>query len=160
MAAGMRSSTVLAIVASIAFAGSCGGAADSQPQQVSLEEFRRLGWIVGKWEGSGGAYPSFFEDYEWLDDSTMRQRNFPDSTFAAASDSSWIEWRGGRVANRSASSRSEGMLVAADSVQFRRAGATLGGYTWTKNSADQWTARIHAATEGGAETVYVLRRVQ
>ena len=46
------------------------------------------------------------------------------------------------------------------SVHFVREGAARGGFTCTRQSADQWTATLHASTPGGNETVYVMRRMR
>ena len=71
-----------------------------EPAPVTLEQFRQMQWIVGSWRGSGGAYPSFFEEYHAVDDSTIQMRALSDSTFRAATDSSWIEFRNGAIRKR------------------------------------------------------------
>lgn len=127
---------------------------------VTLVQFQELRWLSGAWRGSGGAYPAFFEEYRVLDDSTIVMRSFPDSTFTRASDSSNIEWRSGVVVNRSANSASIAIELSGTSVHFAREGATRGGFTFSRQSADQWTATLHASTPGGSETVYVMRRMR
>lgn len=124
---------------------------------ATLAQFRELRWLVGQWRGSGGNYPSFFEEYRLVNDSTIQMRAFPDSTFSAPNDSSIIEFRNGRITTRGG--RNVAVDIAAGRVKFMREGATGGGYTWERNTGDQWTATLHPQRPDGRATVYVLRRV-
>ena len=133
-------------------------AAQRRAAPATPAQFRELRWLSGKWRGSGGAYPAFFEEYRVVNDSTILMRSFADSTFRGATDSSWIELRQGIVATRSDRAPSVAIELSADRVRFAREGSDRGGFTWTRVSADQWTATLHAVTPGGAETVYVMRR--
>ena len=136
------------------------GGQQRTPPRVTLVRFQQLRWLSGAWRGSGGAYPAFFEEYRVLNDSTIVMRSFPDSTFTRASDSSSIEWRNGVVYNRSARSASIAIELSGTSVHFVREGAARGGFTFNRQSADQWTATLHASTPGGSETLYVMRRMR
>jgi len=127
---------------------------------VTLDEFRQLQWIAGSWRGSGGAYPTFFEEYRVIDDSTIQMRSFSDSTFSAATDSSMIEFRDGAVQSRGEQRTYTAIALAADSVRFAPPGAAIGGHTFTRKSADEWTATLHPWSRDGQPTVYVMRRVQ
>lgn len=129
-------------------------------RRTTLAEFRQLTWLVGSWRGSGGNYPAFFEEYRVIDDSTIAMRSFSDSTFRTATDSSTIAWRNGIVLKRGSGQPSVAIAVSANHVQFRRPGATGGGFTFTRDSAERWTATLHPATADGRETVYVMRRVR
>jgi hypothetical protein len=155
----------LSVVVAVLLFGLVGVALPLAAQQqtaprVTLAQFQELRWLAGAWRGSGGAYPAFFEEYRVLNDSTIVMRSFPDSTFTRASDSSSIVWRNGIVFNRSARSTSVAIELSGTSVHFVREGATRGGFTFSRQSADQWTATLHASTPGGSETVYVMRRMR
>ena len=126
---------------------------------VSLEEFRQLQWIAGSWRGSGGAYPAFFEEYRVIDDSTIQMRAFSDSTFSVATDSSWIELRSGAVQSRGVDRTYIGVGFGPDSVRFAQPGVAMGGHTFTRTSADEWTATLHPSRADRQPTVYVMRRV-
>jgi hypothetical protein len=127
---------------------------------VSLNDFQQIQWIAGRWLGSGGAYPAFYEEYRVVDDSTMQMRAFPDSTFSAATDSSWIELRNGEVRKRGDNRAYVVIVLSADSVRFAQPGMTLGGHTFTRVSADEWTATLHPSSPGGQATIYTMRRIQ
>ncbi len=141
--------------------------ADSTPAEavapaatVTLDQFRQMQWIVGSWRGSGGSYPAFFEEYRAVDDSTIQMRALSDSTFSTATDSSWIEFRNGTVGKRGNDRDYVVVGLSADSVRFARPGQASGGHTFTRVSADEWTATLHPSNAGGQATVYVMRRVQ
>jgi hypothetical protein len=138
-----------------------GGAAPA-PAAVtaSLDQFRQLQWIEGRWLGSGGAYPAFYEEYRVVDDSTIQMRAFSDSTFSTATDSSLIELRTGGIRSRSGNSESIVVGLSADSVRFARRGSASGGYTFTRVSADEWRATLHPQSAGGQTTIYVMRRMR
>jgi hypothetical protein len=131
-----------------------------QPQRTTLAQFQELRWLSGAWRGSGGGYAAFFEEYRIVNDSTIQMRAFADSTFRAATDSSTIEWRNGMVFNRGSGARSIAVEVRPGSIHFMREGASRGGFTFARVSADQWTATLHPSTADGHETVYVMRRVR
>lgn len=135
-------------------------AAQRQAAPATLAQFRELDWLSGRWRGSGGAYPAFFEEYRLINDSTILMRGFADSTFRAATDSSWIELRKGIVSKRGERAPSVAIELSTGRVRFAREGSERGGFTWTRVSPDQWTATLHPVTPGGAETVYVMRRMR
>ena len=141
--------------ASLIVLGACRAASQSPAATVTREQFKQLEWIAGSWRGSGGAYPAFFEQYRFVSDTTILMRAFADSTLRTATDSSVISWRGGGI-------HSGGNVVvefSPTSVRFSQPGATAGGYTFTRVSADEWTATLHPAKAGGQATVYVMRRI-
>lgn len=127
---------------------------------ASLDQFRQLQWIGGRWLGSGGAYPAFYEEYQVVDDSTVQMRAFSDSTFSTATDSSWIELRNGGIRSRSGNSESIVVGLSADSVRFARPGSASGGHTFTRVSADEWKATLHPRSAGAQPTIYVMRRIR
>ena len=136
--------------------------AQNSAQRVTLAQFKKLDWLTGSWRGSGGNYPSFFEEYRVINDSTIGMRSLSDSTFRTATDSSVIELRNGVISSRGGGGSffSDAVAVTDTSVRFMRRGATTGGWTWTRVSANEWRATIHAASAGGRETVYVMKRVE
>jgi hypothetical protein len=127
--------------------------------KATRTSFKRLQWIVGSWRGSGGAFPSFFEEYRLVNDSTIQMRAFSDSTFRTATDSSMIEFRNGGISSRNARSSYVAIEVTPTSIRFIRPGMTTGGHTFSRVSADEWKATLHPAASGGAAVIYVMKRV-
>jgi hypothetical protein len=134
-------------------------AQQAAPVHATLEQFKRLGWLAGAWQGSGGAYPAFFEEYRVVDDSTITMRSFKDASLSKVSDSARIEWRNGVVSHRHSDGTDVAVELTASTVHFVPEGATRGGFTFNHQSADLWTATLHSAKEGGHETIYLMRRL-
>ena len=134
-------------------------ATQAPPASVTRQQFRAWTWIEGTWRGRGGNYPSFFEEYRFINDSTLRMRSFSDSTLRLATDSSLIEWRAGNVQSRSGGSTTPAVTFTPTSVRFMPPGATAGGYTFTRVSNNAWTATLHPRKAGGNETVYTMKRI-
>ena len=126
---------------------------------VSLDQFRQLQWLAGSWHGSGGSYPSFYEEYRIVDDSTMQMRGLSDSTFTTATDSSWIEYRNGAIRKRGVDREYVVVGISADSVRFARPNQPGGGHTFTRTGAAEWIATLHPSAAGGPPTVYTMRRI-
>lgn len=148
------------LVAVLAAALPClGTRAAAQPAAsapISREAFASLRWLQGRWVGSGGGFAAFFEEYAVLNDSTIEQREFPDSTFTRPSGTSTIEWRGGTVLKRRGDRVQSALVrVSGDTARFESVAAGRGGFTWIRLSATRWRAILDGR---GAPTVYVLER--
>lgn len=139
--------------------GSVTACARGQAVKATAGQFQQLRWIDGQWRGSGGAYPSFFEEYRFINDSTIRMRAFSDSTLRVVTDSSTIEFRNGTIQSRSARSVYDAIELTATSIRFARRGATGGGHTFARVSTEEWTATLHPATSDGQATIYRMRRI-
>jgi hypothetical protein len=121
------------------------------PAPVSLDQFQTLHWLEGTWRGTGPAVNPFYESYRYLNDSTIRSFNYPDSTFAEARDSGTIAWRSGQVT--SGDSGVSWVATRFDSLSLRfdpQRGAT-NSFTWTLESPTQWTALLEWRDSTGAE---------
>lgn len=122
--------------------------ADPRPVTVTRTQFAGLRWLEGAWRGSGGSYAAFFEDFRWLDDSTVARRTFADSTLQEATETSEMVLRNGMLYTvRNGTRGAPAVLLSGDSLQFGP--RTL----WVRRSNDHWTAIL-----GGGRVVYELRR--
>jgi hypothetical protein len=115
---------------------------------VTAAQFQGLRWLEGVWRGSGGDYPSFFEDFRWTDDSTVDRHTYADSTLARVTETSQLLLRDGRLHQaRNGTLRGGAVLLRGDSLRF------ASGVLWIRRSNDHWTAIL-----GGGRVVYELRR--
>ena len=131
-----------------------------QPAAVSAEQFASLSWLIGDWRGSGGQYPAFYESYRLLNDSTIEQRAYPDSTFATATETSEIALRSGSIQSSSGGTvRNVVTRISGDSVFFARPNRAGGTFVWVKGPDGRWTAILDGAG-GAAPTVYEMRRIR
>jgi hypothetical protein len=131
------------------------------PGMYSLDDFSRLRWLEGRWRGTtqDGTNP-FYEEYRFLNDSTIAKYSFADSTFAKASDSSQVKLRGGLI-------RDEGLTASWQVTRLDSAGADFAPdrgatnyFTWTPASPTSWTATLRwTDKQGRPQTVeYVLHK--
>lgn len=132
---------------------------DETAAPTTLADFQSVRWIEGSWRGSGGQYPSFFEEYTFLDDSTLRRRTYADSTWSVVNDSADFVLRGGQVSQVSGSESRVMTRFSGDTVIYRPGPGGRYGYTWVRISDTEWQAILDPASPGGAPTVYVLRKV-
>jgi hypothetical protein len=120
----------------------------TDPIPVSPRAFASLGWLEGVWRGAGGGVDAFFEDFRWVDDSTVLRHSYADSTLAEVTETGEIRLRGGLAHQwREGRQRAGVVLLRNDSLQFSS------GVLWIRRSNDHWTAIIDQG-----RTVYQLRR--
>ena len=123
--------------------------------------FGALEFLVGRWQGTGSGGLSsagaFFEEYSWLDDSTIVQRTFANASFTTPTDSARLSWRGGVVAWLQSGGNPLHALELSESraVFGQQSGAPV---TLQRESADQWRVLIPSGP-GGQPSSYTLRRV-
>jgi hypothetical protein len=137
-------------------------AAQQAPLRVSAAQFRALHWLEGRWRGSAPAAAPFYQEYAFLDDSTLTTRTFADSTFARVTDSSEVRLRGGEVVSQSGPRR--WALTAIDSarVRFTPVAHAHNAFTWKRESTDAWTATLRWPARIGRRTrtvIYQMVRV-
>ena len=149
----IRASLMVAGVVVLACTSSPG---EAQGRRTTVEEFKQLQWLAGTWRGSGGNYPSFFEEYRVVDDSTIAMWSLKDSTLVAEGDSSRIELRGGLVYSRGEGPGAVATELTSTRVRFLPVGRSGGGWSWERISPDEWKATLH----GARETVYVMKRIK
>ena len=108
---------------------------------VVPQMFRTLDWIAGRWRGSDSTKLVFYEEYRFVDDSTIAMRSFSDSTFSRATDSSRIALRSGRVENVSANATWVATLFNGNSVHFAPVRGARNRFIWER-APTGWTARL------------------
>lgn len=131
------------------------------PGTYTTTEFQRLRWLDGRWRGRTEDDKAFFEQYRFLDDSTIAMHAFADSTFTQASDSSRILLRGGTVVSQSASARWVAERLDTLGVEFAPDSGATNYFAWSKESPNSWTATLRwMDKEGKARRVaYALQRM-
>lgn len=123
---------------------------------VTRGAFASLSWLSGRWVGSGGGYAAFYEEYRFLNDSTIEQRTFPDSAFSTPDGVSTIEWRAGAARKiRRGAAETRIARVAGDTVRFEPLVPGRMGFTWIRVSANEWRAILDGRN---GPTIYALRR--
>lgn len=104
---------------------------------------------------------TLFEQYRFLDDSTIAMHAFGDSAFAQTKDSSRITLRGETVANESGSARWVAVRLDTLGVEFGPERGARNHFAWSRESNSRWTATMRWMDERGRSrsAVYTLERV-
>jgi hypothetical protein len=138
-------------------------AMDSQvaaaPVHFTLAEFGHLRYLEGTWKGTMANGNAFYESYRFVNDSTIDKGGHTDSTFKTKSDSSRIVFRNGVVLD-SGSSVYTAEKLDSTMVDFRASPSYH--FTWTREGADAWTARLFSKQPDGTDrvTMYPMKRVR
>jgi len=152
----LTAAALAAVAAAMAFAAAPLAAQQDAP--ITKAAFASLRWLEGRWVGSGGGYAAFHEEYVFLNDSTIEQREHADSTFGVPRRTSTIEWRAGRVLKRrDGRAETQVVRIAGDTARFEPVVAGRGGFTWHRVADGHWRALLDRA--GATPVVYDLRRV-
>lgn len=137
-------------------------AASPSAERYSVADFRQLRWLEGRWRGRLPDSGYFYEQYRWLNDSTIVMHAFADSTFARATDSARISLRDGVVANEGATARWVAARLDSASVDFVPARGASNSFSWVRASPNEWTAMLHSTDREGRarHTMYPMERVK
>lgn len=123
-----------------------------------LQAFQGNAWILGRWRGAGfgrlASVGEFHEEYVLVNDSTVLMRSYERAPFQAATDSTWFEYRSGRI--RAVPTRGSTRFVT------RVAGDTIfwsgAGVRYVRISETLWRALIPMPGTAG-EHYYEMRRM-
>ena len=131
--------------------------------KFGFEKFRHLRFLEGRWRGSMSDGKPFFEEYRFLDDTTILKLDYPDSTFAKASDdSSRIVLRDSTVANEGKTSRWVASRVDSLGADFVPHFGATNTFTWAKESPTKWLATLRWTDRNGQpqSVVYPMVKVR
>lgn len=130
------------------------------PGTFTLDDFRRLHWIAGRWRGTMPDGKSFYEQYRVVNDSTIEMSGHTDSTFAPSTDGSRIMLRDKRVVSESATSRYVATRLDSAGVDFTPERGR-NAFTWARESDARWTATLRwTDAQGQPQTVvYPMQRI-
>lgn len=130
------------------------------PGTYTLDDFRRLRWLDGRWRGFMADGKTFYEQYRVVNDSTIVKHSFADSTFTNQSDSSRVQLRGGRISDESANSTWVVTRLDSTGVDFAPQRNATNYFTWAQESPTAWNATLRWTDNGGRpqSVVYALHK--
>jgi hypothetical protein len=133
----------------------------AQPGTYAGVDFQRLRWLEGRWEGRMEDDSRFYEQYRFVDDSTIVMHSFKDSTFIQPTDSSRITLRGSTVASEAASARWVAERLDTLGVEFAPDRGATNYFAWSRESPNAWTATLRWVDRDGRvrRVAYALQRV-
>jgi hypothetical protein len=126
----------------------------------TVDDFRRLRWMDGRWRGFMADGKTFYEQYRIIDDSTIAMAAFADSTFSKETESSRVQLRGGTVSNDSRTARWVATRLDSTGIDFAPHHGASNHFTWAQESPTAWNATIRwTDKEGRPQTVvYALHK--
>ena len=165
ISAGRMMLVVIAVVAckprDVAIVDSASTVDTAAAGTFTITDFAKLHWIAGRWRGFTPNGDKFYEEYRWVNDSTIVKYGFPDSTFAKASDSSHVQLRGGTVADESIRSRYVATRLDSSGVDFAPVRGARNSFTWALEAPTRWNATLRWTDAAGQpqSVVYALHRM-
>jgi hypothetical protein len=137
--------------------------AEIAPIQVSADQFKSLKWLEGKWRGTLNDTMPFYEEYRFMNDSSIATISYVDSTMKPPKDSGKIELRAGVVANGRIGGERWYVLTAIDSVSahFEPRGNASNAFTWRRESDRSWIATLGWRGPTGTQNqrIYAMKRL-
>jgi hypothetical protein len=118
--------------------------------------FQQLRWLEGTWRGSDERQQGFVEDFRMIDDSTIQIVYFADSTMADSLGAASIAFRAGEIVHRVGPGLWHATSVEQHAVHFVPRERARYGFTWSRESEDEWTATTH---EADGATVHHMERI-
>lgn len=133
----------------------------AQPGTYAGADFQRLRWLEGRWQGRMEDESLFYEQYRFVDDSTILMRSFKDSTFTQPTDSSRITLRGSTVASEAGPARWVAERLDTLGVEFAPDRGATNYFSWSKESPNAWTATLRWMDRDGRarRVAYALQRL-
>ena len=131
------------------------------PATFTLDDFRRLHWLDGRWQGFMADGGKFYEQYRVENDSTIVMTSYPDSTFGTAEGTSRITLRNTQVTSESATSRYVATRLDSVGVDFAPDKGARNAFTWARETDSKWTATLRWTDKDGRPqtTVYALHKI-
>ena len=146
--------SALALLPVAARAQSAPAPAAPAARRWTLEQFRSLRWLEGRWRGQLPNGGFFYEERAFTDDLTLATRTFAgDSTFTSVRERGEVTFRGGVIA--SGGGRRQVISLDVSHVLFVSAGSA-GTVRFDRRSNDHWTATL--SSSGAPDVVYEMHR--
>jgi hypothetical protein len=134
---------------------------NSEPGHIDTDDFRRLNWVLGSWQGTTPEGTVYFESYRVLNDSAIQMYLHANSASGPQVDSARIYLSDGRIYTDSRAGRWVASGVADSGILFlplpagRFAPATR-RIRWTLTDSLAW--RIDAE-DAGINRTYTMQRL-
>lgn len=138
--------------------------AEAQPGQprtaFSTAELAKLKWLEGTWQGTTANERSFYERYQFVNDSTIEITYFGDSTMTRATGTGRVYLSAGRIFHTFGPGLWAATHVDESGAYFVPQANAHNTFSWSFRSRDAWTATARMGMSGQEHvTVYEMRRI-
>ncbi len=158
---------VLAVIAVVVASASVSATASAQSQRIlpkarfGAGDLKKLRWIEGRWSGSAPGQKPFFEQYRFVNDSTLEISYFGDSAFTRTNGGGRVYLSVGRVYHVSGPSLWGASHIDADGAFFVPERNASNSVSWSFQGPDIWIATLRSSATGQEQvTVYQMRRIK
>lgn len=131
------------------------------PIQITVADLAKLRWIEGRWMGSGGGVPTFFERYKFENDSTLLVETLADETGSKVTEESRFELKDGHFGHSEAESGSVATAFDGNSITFSPLGKSRNSFRFQRETASSWKAILNWVDKDGVakERIYTMDRL-
>ena len=113
-------------------------------------DFKKIQWLEGAWRGSGEGTDPFFERYHFTNDSTIEIEFFSDAGLQNLTRKETIELVEGEIRyGKSTASRLDDKSIDFEAKDY--------SFSWEKESADVWIARLYSPAREGRKLTRLYR---
>ena len=131
------------------------------PLQMTVADLAKLRWIEGRWMGTGGGVPTFFERYKFEDDSTLLVETLADESGSKVTDVSRFELKDGHFGHSEGESGSVATAFDGNSITFSPLGKSRNSFRFQHETTGKWKAILNWVDKDGVakERVYTMDRL-
>ena len=128
-------------------------------EAFTINDFKKLKWLEGKWEGTAAGEQPFYEQYQFLNDSTLAMLYFKDASFTGKPDTGWVYLKEKNIVHRSGNALWKLTSLKEKEIVFEPINVKR-GFVWRKENNDQWDAVLDMQNKEGqvAAKTYTLKR--
>lgn len=126
-------------------------------KEFSQSDFQKLRWIEGTWRGSDGGKEFFYEGYRFLNETAIEIVFYTDASLTKISGKGMVKLSEKAIINGDESSSWISTSLDERSVHFAPKRNVRNSFSWEKESADVWIARLIDTDAQGRRTEKVYR---
>jgi hypothetical protein len=157
----------LILVGAMVFLAATTTCGQTQPsrekKEFSKSDLQKLRWIEGTWRGSENGQGGFYERYRFANDDVLENESLgPDLTSPKDGGKGSVYISDGNILHRGGSMVWIATALDDKSIHFAPKENASNSFSWEKESADVWIARIKFTDSQGkpVEHVYRMERVK
>lgn len=149
--------TTLVILTLACAGGQHATPADRGGTTFTLADFRKLAWLQGTWQGTENGENAFFEEYNFVNDSTITIVTYVDSKLDSVRAASSVYFTGGHIYHRTGESLWRAVRVDTAFAEFEPLENVEESFTWQQLGLHDWVVTVHGLSDTRYDMVRVIR---
>jgi hypothetical protein len=153
--------TALALIALLATSNVALAQRGLPRTRFNPSDLKKLQWIEGRWRGEAPGQSPFYEQYRFVNDSTLEITYFADSAFTNSSGRGRVYLSVGRVYHVSGPGQWGASHIDDSGAFFVPERNANNSVSWMFKSPDLWIATLRSSATGQEQvTIYQMRRIK